>query len=213
MSSNEKTSALALSAIITGQASSHRDGIYGIGAQAALMAMLPHWMSHTDEGHLPTVIVPADINGLIERLQVIRDEVLQELGVKPSAATDTPLERLATGVAELGDLLGAVGDAGYSVMGAENLVGQARVLRHYRSDGTELCTATLLRNGLEISQVRVHVDGRVDVQGDTLPDMANDGTWSVRFPSSAEFYIRRHEDAAGETLWFIDDAKKLMHAI
>jgi hypothetical protein len=50
--------------------------ISGVGANAALRAMLSHWEDHLLQGSDPKIIC-GDINDLMQRLSVMRDEVMR----------------------------------------------------------------------------------------------------------------------------------------
>ena len=50
------------------------NGIYSVGATAAIRAMSQHWQSHLAEGH-DTSILSRDIDGAIEQLQLIQQDL------------------------------------------------------------------------------------------------------------------------------------------
>lgn len=54
------------------------NGIYSIGAIAALKAMATHWEEHFAEGLGPEIIV-ADIRGMVDQITVMRNEILRRL--------------------------------------------------------------------------------------------------------------------------------------
>lgn len=73
---------------------SEGNGIYSVGANAALHAMTRHWKDHLGEGH-PATIVTADIDGLIEQLQHMKQR-LQPAGVNAPDEARSPLKTFDT---------------------------------------------------------------------------------------------------------------------
>lgn len=75
------------------------NGIFSTGSRAALQAMAAHWKDHLGEGH-PATIITDDIDGLIEHLKNVKQELLPagEAPVSPLAAfSDTQLIDELTG--------------------------------------------------------------------------------------------------------------------
>ncbi len=60
------------------------NGIYSVGAIAALRAMSAHWDSHFAEGHPPTII-ENDIEGMFEQLRIMRTEIMRRVNQPVSA--------------------------------------------------------------------------------------------------------------------------------
>ena len=54
------------------------NGIYSVGATAALRAMSAHWDSHLAEGHPPTII-ENDIEGMFDELRALRTEIMRRV--------------------------------------------------------------------------------------------------------------------------------------
>jgi hypothetical protein len=63
--------------------------ISSVGANAALGAMLPHWEDHLLDGSDPTIIC-GDINDLMQRLSVMRDEVMRLVAEDAAKPQDEP---------------------------------------------------------------------------------------------------------------------------
>lgn len=60
------------------------NGIYSVGAIAALRAMSAHWDSHLAEDH-PATIIEQDIEGMFEHLRTMRAEIMRRVSQPVSA--------------------------------------------------------------------------------------------------------------------------------
>lgn len=64
------------------------NGLYSIGASAALQAMLYHWAGHVAEGH-PATIVSSDIHEAMRELSNMRAEIARRLGLSDKNVDST----------------------------------------------------------------------------------------------------------------------------
>lgn len=77
----EKASALGLVDAVCAQ--SEGNGIFSVGATAALQAMRYHWADHLAEGH-PNAVILQDIDGLTEQIGNMKLDLSRALANKPA---------------------------------------------------------------------------------------------------------------------------------
>lgn len=62
------------------------NGIFSIGAAAALRAMAHHWKDHLAEGHSPAIMAE-DIDEMVRQLEVMHAEIMRRLSEPQNAST------------------------------------------------------------------------------------------------------------------------------
>ncbi|MNR71586.1 hypothetical protein D3C71_22170 [compost metagenome] len=103
--SRAKPAAIDVSSFIDGVCKdSDGNGIYSVGASAAVRAMAHHWKDHLAEGHAPETILPADIDGAIAQLLHLRQDILVRLNAYDMPAPQVLRSQLACCMGELGDI-------------------------------------------------------------------------------------------------------------
>lgn len=184
------------------------NGIYSVGANAALRAMAHHWKDHLAEGHPADEILPADIDGAIEQLVMLRNELATRLGA-PADDTPTLPQLLAAGVAGLGDIFTDARECRHSVAAAQNLVELAKKL----SSTSEIAIqGTLRRDGVGVITLPIRADGTLVIEDRFAHDLVP-GKWTVKLPTGEELPLYLNLNDEGQPIFVIDDANAFYAAL